>query len=124
MFGRLSVRNSASTSAILTGLTLFFSLASGKGRPLPLASRVFPSHSLVILQFGAAVHTREVSKRVTNGSRTAVLDVIAFLCVSLGGSMRMFSGLVSVVKMATVLEDSTTEEQRTAVRFCGRKDSM
>jgi hypothetical protein len=32
--------------------------------------------------------------------------------------------LVSVVKMATVLEACTTEEQRFVVRFCGQKDSM
>jgi hypothetical protein len=32
---------------------------------------------------------------------------------------------VSVVKMATVLEDCTTKEQRSAVPFfCGQKDSM
>jgi hypothetical protein len=30
--------------------------------------------------------------------------------------------LVSVVKMATVLEDCTTEEQRSLVRFYGQKD--
>jgi hypothetical protein len=33
-------------------------------------------------------------------------------------------GLVSVVKMATVLEEFTTEEQRSVVGFCGQKDSM
>jgi head-tail adaptor len=32
--------------------------------------------------------------------------------------------LVSIAKMATVLEDCTTEEQRSTVRFCGQKDSM
>jgi hypothetical protein len=33
--------------------------------------------------------------------------------------------LVSVVKMATVLEESTTEEQRSVVMFfCGQKDFM
>jgi hypothetical protein len=32
--------------------------------------------------------------------------------------------LVSVVKMATVLEECNTEEQRLVVRFCGQKDSM
>jgi hypothetical protein len=32
--------------------------------------------------------------------------------------------LVSIVKMATVFEVYTTEEQRSVVRFCGRKDSM
>jgi hypothetical protein len=40
--------------------------------------------------------------------------------------MRMFMWLVSVVKMATVLEVCTTEEQRTLVRVfvVGRNDSM
>jgi hypothetical protein len=33
-------------------------------------------------------------------------------------------GLVSVGKMATVLEECPTEEQRFAVRFCGQKGSM
>jgi hypothetical protein len=32
--------------------------------------------------------------------------------------------MVSVVKMATVLEECTNEEQRSVVRFCGQKDSM
>jgi hypothetical protein len=32
--------------------------------------------------------------------------------------------LVSVVKMATVLEECNTEEQRSVCVFCGQKDSM
>jgi hypothetical protein len=32
--------------------------------------------------------------------------------------------LVSVIKMATVLQECTTEEQRSVVCFCWRKDSM
>jgi hypothetical protein len=32
--------------------------------------------------------------------------------------------LVLVVKMATELEEYTTEEQRSFVRFCGQKDTM
>jgi hypothetical protein len=32
--------------------------------------------------------------------------------------------LVSVVKMATVLEECITEKQRSVVYFCGQKDSM
>jgi hypothetical protein len=32
--------------------------------------------------------------------------------------------LVSVVKMAIVLEGRTTEDQHSVVRFCGQKDSM
>jgi hypothetical protein len=32
--------------------------------------------------------------------------------------------LVSVVKMATVLEEYTTEEQRSVVRFYAQKNSM
>jgi hypothetical protein len=57
------------------------------------------------------------------------MDVIGFLCVSLGsstvqlhdslGSRRasLFAELISVVRMATVLEECTTEEQRSVVRF-------
>jgi hypothetical protein len=32
--------------------------------------------------------------------------------------------LVSVVKMASVLEDCNTEEQRSVVCFCGQEDSV
>jgi hypothetical protein len=32
--------------------------------------------------------------------------------------------LVSLVKMATVLEEYTTEEERSVVLFCGQKDSI
>jgi hypothetical protein len=32
--------------------------------------------------------------------------------------------LVSVVKMVTVLEECTTEQQRSVVLFCGQKDSV
>jgi hypothetical protein len=32
--------------------------------------------------------------------------------------------MVSVVKMLTVLEEYTTEEQRSLVCFCGKKDAM
>jgi hypothetical protein len=103
----------------LTGLPLFFSLAPGTGRPLPLASRFISiHHSLVILQFGAAGHTRESVNR-------SQMDVIAFLYVSLGSSrVHSCTCACSVVKMATVLEDCTTKELRTVVRFYGRKDSM
>jgi hypothetical protein len=55
------------------------------------------------------------------------MDVISFLCVSLGSSTVQLHDnliaqahvqrLVSVVKMATVLEEYTTEEQRSVVRF-------
>jgi hypothetical protein len=57
------------------------------------------------------------------------MDVIGFICVSLGSSTVQlhdslgadahahFQRLVSVVKMATVLEKCTTEEQRSDVRF-------
>jgi hypothetical protein len=38
-----------------------------------------------ILTWGIGVGKR-VSKYVTNGSKTAVMDVIGFLCVSLGSS--------------------------------------
>jgi hypothetical protein len=36
----------------------------------------------------------------------------------------MFRRLVSVVKMATVLEEYSTEEQRSVVHFYGQKDSI
>jgi hypothetical protein len=68
-----------------------------------------------------------VRKQVTNGStsKTAVMDVISFLCVSLGSStVQLHEGLgnrraciCSIVKMATVLEGNTTEEQRSIVSF-------
>jgi hypothetical protein len=32
--------------------------------------------------------------------------------------------MISVGKMATVLEEHATEEQRSVVRFCGQNDSM
>jgi hypothetical protein len=58
--------------------------------------------------------------------------VIGFLCVSLGSSTVQVADahghvkrLVSVVKMMTVFEECTTEEQRSVIRFCcERKDSM
>jgi hypothetical protein len=61
---------------------------------------------------------------------------MGFLCVSLGSSTVQLHDspdtdahahierLVSVVKMATVLEEYTSEEQRSVVLFCGQKDSM
>jgi hypothetical protein len=67
-----------------------------------------------------------VSKQVTNGSEIAVMDVICFLCVSLGTAQSSFKTvyvadvhahdqrLVSVVKMATVLEEC----KRSFVFFC------
>jgi hypothetical protein len=66
-----------------------------------------------------------VSKYVINGSKTAVMDVIGFLCVSLGSSTvqlhdslgsRHVQRLVSVVKMVTVLEEYTTEDQSSVER--------
>jgi hypothetical protein len=69
---------------------------------------------------------------MTNGSKTAVMDVIIFLCVSLGsstvqfhdslGSRRAcaFSEASSVVKMATVVE-CHTKEQRSVVCFLWAK---
>jgi hypothetical protein len=51
------------------------------------------------------------------------MDVIGFLCVSLGSRRASHvQRLVSVVKMATVHEEHTTEEQRWVVRFCGQND--
>jgi hypothetical protein len=64
------------------------------------------------------------------------MDVISFLCVSLGSSTVQLHDsidsrracyvqrLVSVVKIATVLEEYTFEEQRSVVRFLWAKDSM
>jgi hypothetical protein len=67
---------------------------------------------------------RRKNKWVANESETAVMDVTSFLCVSLGSSTvqlhdsldahARFQRLVSVVKMATVLEGYSTEEQRCA----------
>jgi hypothetical protein len=64
-----------------------------------------------------------------NLSKTAVMYVIGFTYLSLGSSTVhlqtvsvadthvQFQRLVSVVKMATLLEECTTEEQRSVVRF-------
>jgi hypothetical protein len=64
-----------------------------------------------------------------NGSKTAVMYVTGFLCVSLGSSTVQIHDslvadvharvprLVSVVKMAAVLEGCNTEEQRFVARF-------
>jgi hypothetical protein len=60
------------------------------------------------------------------------MDVIGFLCVSLGSSTvqqtidqhENVQKLVSVVNMATVLEEYTTDEQRSVVLFSVQKDSM
>jgi hypothetical protein len=72
-----------------------------------------------------------VSKYVTNWSKTAVMDVISFIYVSLGTAQSSFmtvlvadvhvQKLVSVVKMATMLEAYTTEEQRPGVFFVGNR---
>jgi hypothetical protein len=60
----------------------------------------------------------------------AVMDVIGFLCVSQGSSFvtvevadshAHVQRLVSVVKMATVLEEYNTEEQRPVMRFLWAK---
>jgi hypothetical protein len=53
------------------------------------------------------------------------MDVIGLLCVSLGSSTVQFHDslgsnvqrLVSLIKMANVLEEYTTEEQRSIVYF-------
>jgi hypothetical protein len=59
------------------------------------------------------------------------MDIIGFLCASIGSSTvcvvdayTHIRGLVSVVKMATMLEECTTEEQSQVVHFYGQKDSM
>jgi hypothetical protein len=64
------------------------------------------------------------------------MDVTCFLCVSLGSSTvhlhdsladahAHVQSLVSVVKMATVLEGCITKEQLSVVRFfCGQRGSM
>jgi hypothetical protein len=76
-----------------------------------------------------------ISKWVTNGSKTTVMDVIGFLCVSLGSStVQIYDSLgrrracpCSVAgfssKMATVLEKCTTGEQRSVMDFRGQIDS-
>jgi hypothetical protein len=56
------------------------------------------------------------------------MDVIGFLCVPLGSSTVYVAyahahvqRLVSVVKMLTVLDECTAEEQRSVVRFLWAK---
>jgi hypothetical protein len=74
--------------------------------------------------YGNKLYTKEmklqgrVSKKVTNGSKTAVMDILGFLRVSIGSStVQLHDSLgcrhvcaCSVVKMATVLEMYTTKE--------------
>jgi hypothetical protein len=64
------------------------------------------------------------------------MGVIGFLCVSLGSSIVQLHDslgsnvhayvqrLISVVRMATMLEEYTVKEQCSVVRFCEQKDSM
>jgi hypothetical protein len=64
------------------------------------------------------------------------MDVIGFLCISLGNStVQLLDNLSNrrayacsedgfSSKMATVVLECATEEQRYVVRFCGQKDSM
>jgi hypothetical protein len=81
---------------------------------------------------GIAKYEREkvrgrVSKYVTNGSKTAVTEVIGLLCVSVGrrtiqlhdvaDAHAHIQRLVSVVKMVTVLEVCTAEEQHSVMCF-------
>jgi hypothetical protein len=65
---------------------------------------------------------RRISKQVTTYSTSAVLsDVIVLLHVSIGSSTVQHvhvRWLVLVVKMATVFEGCTTDEQRSLVHFC------
>jgi hypothetical protein len=46
------------------------------------------------------------------------------MTVQLTDAYKYVQRMVSVVKMATMLEECSTKEQRYVVRFCGRKDSM
>jgi hypothetical protein len=64
------------------------------------------------------------------------MDIIGFVYVSLdsstvqlydslvAGARAHVQRLVSVVKMATVIEECIKEEQRSVVLFCEQKDSM
>jgi hypothetical protein len=88
--------------------------------------------SLRIFYISKPLLRGRASKYVTNGSETAVRDIIGFLCVSLGSSTVQIHGSLgskracasSVVKIATVLDGCNTEEQPSVVRFYGQKDSM
>jgi hypothetical protein len=72
-----------------------------------------------------------VSKYVTNGSKTAVMDVIGFLCVSLGSStVQLHDSLGSTCTCSEAgfssqndkhASSCTTEEQRSVVRFVGKR---
>jgi hypothetical protein len=85
-----------------------------------VVSKIWNSEFLVL---------RRVSKLVTNISNTTVMDVISFLCVSLGSSIvHLHYSLASrrayacseagfIVKIAAVLDGCTTEEQNSVVRF-------
>jgi hypothetical protein len=71
------------------------------------------------------------SKQATNGSKTAVMDVIGYLCVSLGSStvqLRHNLGSACACSMAGFSSQNgnrawgyTTEEQRSVVRFLWAK---
>jgi hypothetical protein len=72
---------------------------------------------------GVSVIRGRVIKWVTNGRKTAVMEVIGFLCVPLGSRTVQLQAVqvadahkhvhkvVSLVKMTTVLEEYTAEEQ-------------
>jgi hypothetical protein len=50
------------------------------------------------------------------------MAIIGFLCLSLGSNtVQLHDSLVSVVKMATVLEEYNTDDQRSVVRFLWAK---
>jgi hypothetical protein len=105
------------------------SLASARNRTHIILGPVAVSTELSRLSESSLLLRGRVNKQITNGSKTAVMDVISFLCVSLGSSTVQLhdsldsrracacSELVSVVKMANLLEEYTTEEQRFSVRF-------
>jgi hypothetical protein len=71
------------------------------------------------------------TRKVPNGCKTSVIDVTRFLCVSLGSSIvqlhkslgkrRACSKVGFSSQKATVLEECTTEEQRSLVRFLWAK---
>jgi hypothetical protein len=65
-----------------------------------------------------------VSKFVINGIKTTTIDIIGVLYHLVAEAHAHIQKLVSLVKMATVLEERHTEEQRSVERSSGQKDSV
>jgi hypothetical protein len=85
VFGRCSVEISAETLDVLHKVFVTFLVPPAKFQDsVSNYVTTVPHYSPITKSFD--VIRGIVSKQVTNGSKTAVMDVICFLCVSLGSS--------------------------------------